>query len=241
MKGSDGENHYWLYMPGLIGISIVLGYVAFEIYVYNEVLEHLLDSTLEHFIIFSIVPLSVALGYAMDRNIQVERKEHLTRSRADTVISSIGEGVVELDRDFKILSVNEFVLNLTKRTKDEIVGKKCYKVFHELQDVCGDCPVSVTFLTGKPSFMVHEGKAKDGTKTFVELNSYPLKDSNGEIIRVIETVKDISERKKHEEEMIEKRELEKVVKLATARELKMVELKREINDLKKRMEKYEAS
>jgi PAS domain S-box-containing protein len=215
--------------------------LAFEYTLYQSVTSDIPERPLEHIIIFSIAPLSVALGYAIDRKIQAERNEHLTRSRADTIMNRIGEGIVELDRDFKVLSVNDFILNLTKRKEEEIIGKKCHEVFHELKEVCGDCPVSVTVLTGNPSFMVHEGKAKDGTKTYVEMNSYPLKDSKGKVTSVIETVKDISERKKHEDEMIEKRELEKVVKLATDRELKMVELKKEINGLKKRMEKYEAS
>jgi hypothetical protein len=124
--------------------------------------------------------------------------------------------------------------------RDEIVGKNCYEVFHDLQEVCGDCPVKVTFDTGEPSSAVHEGKAKDGTKTYVELSSYPIKNSKGEVTSVIETVKDLSERKKHEVEMKEKKLIEKMNKIAVDREIKMVELKKEISTLKEKLEKHES-
>jgi PAS domain S-box-containing protein len=185
--------------------------------------------------------MSVALGYAMDKKIHTERELLMHQNQAETIVNNIGEGVMVVSTDFKVLSANDFILSLTKMKRDEIIGNDCFEVFHERKEVCADCPVSVTFISGKPSCMVHEGRAKDGTKTYVELNTYPLKDSRGKVVKVVETVKDISEKKKHEDEIAERRYLEKVSKSVVGRELKMVELKKEINDLKKRMEKYETS
>ncbi len=234
VRGKIQEN-YWKYSIGLLGLLIVIGYLAFEYLVYGEFLEDVIGRPLEHFIIFSILPLSIALGYAVDRNIEAERALYEKNRHAETVINAIGEGVVELDPDFKILTANDFVVNLVKRTRDGVLGMRCYELFHNRGVVCLDCPVKVTFETGESACASHEGIAKDGTPIYVELNSYPVKDFSGRIVRVIETVRDISEKRKYDAEMAEKRVLEKINKAAVHRELKMVELKKRINELEKKV------
>lgn len=234
------KKHHWGFAIGIIGVLVVLGYLIFEYLIYGEFLEDIIGRPVEHVVIFSIVPLSVALGIAVDRKIQTEKEMHQNRHHAETIINNIGEGVVEVDPNFTILSANDFLINLVKRTKEEVIGQTCYELFHRTQEVCPDCPVKVTFETGKPAYTSHEGIAKDGSKTYVELNSYPIKDSRGKIIRVIETVRDISERKKHEEDMAEKRYLERITKVAIGRELKMVELKMRIEELEERIKELES-
>jgi PAS domain S-box-containing protein len=235
------KKHFWVFVIGFIGFFIVGGYLVFEYFIIGEDLSDIPMHPLEHIIIFAIVPLSIALGYAFDRTVQSDKKRLREKSHTELIINSICEGLVELNRDFKVLSVNNFILDLLKMESDEIVGKNCYEVFHGFQEVCGDCPVKVTFDTGEPSSAVQEGKAKDGTKTYVEMSSYPIKNSKGKVTSVIEIVKDVSERKKHMTVMKEKQALEKMSKITVNRELRMVELKKEVDTLKKRLKKYESS
>ncbi len=206
------KKHFWIFLIGFLGVLVVGGYLAFEYMLYQDFYSDIVERPLEHIIIFAIVPLSITLGYVVDRNIQSDKKMLQEMNHSQVIINSIGEGLVELDRDFKVLSVNNFVLDLLKMKKDEIVGKNCFEAFHDFQEICGDCPVKVTFDTGEPSFAVHERNAKDGTKSYVEMSSYPIKNPKGEVISVIETVKDVSERRKHEADMKEKLVLEKMTK-----------------------------
>jgi PAS domain S-box-containing protein len=235
------KRHYWGLAIGSLGFLIVTGYLAFEYLFYQEILEDIAERPLEHIIIFSLFPLSFLLGFLVDKKTVAERQMLETRIESDTIINNIDEGVLELDRDYKILSVNEFLLKLLKMKKEDVIGKNCYEVFHEFQEICLDCPAKVTFETGAPAFATHTGKTKDGSKTFVEMNTYPLTNSEGRVVKVIKTVTDISERKRHEEEMVEKRYLEKITKSAIDRELKMVELKKKIKDLEKRIKTLEGS
>jgi PAS domain S-box-containing protein len=233
------KTHIWGYAIGAIGTCVVIGYLVFEYLIYGEFLGDIIERPLEHFVIFSVAPLSLALGYSVDKKIRVERQVLQTRTHAETIIDHIDEGILELDRNFKILSTNDFLLNLVKMTKEDVVGRTCYELFHNLQEICPDCPVKVTFDNGKSAYTSHEGLAKDGSKTYVELNSYPIIDSSGKVDRVIETVRDLSERKKFEEEMVEKRSLEKITKAAVGRELKMVELKKRIKKLEEKVKELE--
>jgi PAS domain S-box-containing protein len=223
------KNNYWGFAIGSLGFLIVAGYLAFA------------ERPLEHIIIFSIIPLSFLLGFLVDKKTAAERQVLVTRIESDTIINNIDEGVLELDSDYRILSANEFLLKLLKMKREDVIGKNCYEVFHDFKEICLDCPAKVTFETGEPAFATHSGKTKDGSKTYVEMNTYPLMNSKGRVIKVIKTVADISERKKHEAEMVEKRYLEKITKTAIDRELKMVELKKKIKDLEKRIQTLEGS
>lgn len=81
---------------------------------------------------------------------------------------------------------------------------------------------------------------KEGSKREICLETIsPVKDSAGKIIGIFGVSRDISKLKKLEGDL-EKRisELERFNKLTVNRELKMVELKKEIKKLKKEIEKY---
>ena len=63
-------------------------------------------------------------------------------------------------------------------------------------------------------------------------NYYPVQDKTGAIIGVAIFAQDISERKHMEEELTQNvEELERFRKLAIGREIKMIQLKEEINEL----------
>jgi len=76
----------------------------------------------------------------------------------------------------------------------------------------------------------------DKTVRWIRDRGYPIKNENGEVINIIGIAHDITERKKNEREMEERAiSLDKFGKIAIGRELRMIELKREINGLLKRL------
>jgi PAS domain S-box-containing protein len=87
---------------------------------------------------------------------------------------------------------------------------------------------------------------KDGTKVWLEIDESPLKDGQGEIIGIVGAARDISERIRTEEVLaknqkeLKKRisELEEFYDMAIGRELRMIELKQEIEGLREKLGKY---
>jgi predicted nucleic acid-binding Zn-ribbon protein len=74
---------------------------------------------------------------------------------------------------------------------------------------------------------------------FGEISGNPLK-SKEKIVGVVALIRDITERKKTEEELKEKNEeLEKFNKFAVGRELRIIELKNKVKELEKKLEKIE--
>lgn len=81
-------------------------------------------------------------------------------------------------------------------------------------------------------------KRKDGSIFPVQLMSDLVTDEEGNPIGIVTTCEDISERKKMEKEIIKKvKELEKFYEMSVGREVRMKELKKEIERLKEQNKK----
>lgn len=73
----------------------------------------------------------------------------------------------------------------------------------------------------------------DGSRAQLEVFGSPIKDETGKIVASLVTFQDITERKKTETSLrLHSEEMEKINKVMIGRELKMIELKKEIEDLK---------
>ncbi|RMD59036.1 MAG: PAS domain-containing protein [Nitrospirae bacterium] len=76
------------------------------------------------------------------------------------------------------------------RSPEEIIGKKCYEVFHKKSAPWSKCPHHKTLSTGKPCVKEIEDPAMGGT--FLISNS-PIYDSNGELIGTVHISRDVTE------------------------------------------------
>ena len=80
--------------------------------------------------------------------------------------------------------------------------------------------------------MESEWLRADGITLSVRENAIAVCDSSGKVLYYEGTVEDITERKQAEEELKQKmKQLERFNKVAVDRELRMIDLKREINEL----------
>jgi PAS domain S-box-containing protein len=155
-----------------------------------------------------------------------------------SVFDSTEDGVVVVGRDYKIISANKsYLKQQSVPSLDEIIGRHCYEVSHRLDKPCflsgEDCSVKNAFETGTSHWIVHRHLNKDGNPIYVETESYPMKDDSGSIDSVVEIIRDISDKRQFDR-ALEKRvkELEEFYEMTVARELKMIELKEEIERLK---------
>jgi PAS domain S-box-containing protein len=144
----------------------------------------------------------------------------------------------------QIIECNQSLANKTGYSKDEIVGRPVFDIYH--QDCIEDVKKAFrTFIeTGEIHNVELQLKRKDGAKIEVSLNVSAVRDEKGDIIHSRSILRDITDRKqakeairKHEKEL-EKRvkQLEEFYDMAVGRELRMVELKKEIEQLKNQLE-----
>lgn len=126
-------------------------------------------------------------------------KEQLEKEKARTeaIIAAIGDGIIIQDADFKIIYQN--------RVQNELcgdrIGEFCYKVYEGRDSICEGCPVELSFRDGK----VHRAERSLTTEsgvTYFELTGSPLRDTEGKIIAGVEVIRDITERKRIEAELL---------------------------------------
>ncbi|MGE5808415.1 MAG: ATP-binding protein, partial [Nitrospirota bacterium] len=149
-----------------------------------------------------VATLKTSLLERKKAEMSLRRSYELTK----TIIDSMNDAVSLLDvRDFRIIGVNSAFLKEYGYTDEtEIVGKRCYEITHRQPDVCdvpdGMCPLAVTVRTGKHAAADHVHYDGRGEKIFVEVSTSPIKDEDGKVIQVVHVAKDITNRKRAEEE-----------------------------------------
>jgi two-component system NtrC family sensor kinase len=110
------------------------------------------------------------------------------------------ERIVVLNPDFTILEASESFLNAVGQPKGAVIGARCHEVSHGLSEPCSryqpdmGCPLMETLRSGESAHVIHDHPRPDGGTNYCELVTYPLKDPAGQILRVIEIWRDVTDK-----------------------------------------------
>ncbi len=132
-----------------------------------------------------------------------EHQVDLEKAISEFLIRQAKQRIVVLNTDFTIADVNDAYLESLGQTRDEVVGRRCYKLVHGLSVPCSSsqtgfsCPMVETLRTGESAHVIHEDPAGGGKFNYSEIVTYPVKDPNDNIVRVIEIYRDITEALSH--------------------------------------------
>ncbi len=116
-----------------------------------------------------------------------------------SVLNGIQDGISVHGKDYTILDANECVENWY-RDKMPLVGKKCYEVYHNRQSHCESCPGRDAFNQGILQRCVMPWQVADNHEKWLEVFAYPIRDENDEIVQVVEFIRDITDKKRAEDE-----------------------------------------
>lgn len=156
--------------------------------------------------------LAVSFNAMAERRNNAERQLIKSQSFLSSVLDGIGEGLVVIDRDFKILSANRQYCEQVRMPCESILYRHCYEISHHIDKPCYEkedgceCTVKRCFETGDNDRAIHTHYNKDGDPIYIETNAYPMKDEAGNIISAIETTVDVTDRVKLEKRLEEIKE-----------------------------------
>jgi two-component system, cell cycle sensor histidine kinase and response regulator CckA len=161
-----------------------------------------------------------ALEEARNRRERRQAEKALARSEAmmRSILNSVDEGFIVIDREYRILSANRAFCDLSDLPEDRVIGRLCHEVSHQDRRPCfafgKDCPVKHTFETGTVHVASHIHEDSSGARQYVDLKSYPIADASGTIVSAIETVNDVTETRKLQEQLARSQKMESVARLA---------------------------
>ena len=118
----------------------------------------------------------------------------------DTIFQSIRDPFIILDRDYTIVKANPAYSGLKHIAPEDLIGRKCYEVTRNVSEVCEECIVAKTFKSGDPSAKEKKVATTHGADEWVEIYTYPVISEAGEVTHVIEYVRNITDRKRADEQ-----------------------------------------
>jgi PAS domain S-box-containing protein len=134
------------------------------------------------------------------------------------ILDTVDEGFIMVDREYRILSANKAFCTLAGSSEEMVIGKTCYEASHHAGVPCfdsgEDCPVRRAFESGKSATGSHVHHDTAGMSHVVELRAFPVFDSAGKVISAIETINDVTEKRKLEEQLRQAQKMEAVGTLA---------------------------
>jgi PAS domain S-box-containing protein len=138
-----------------------------------------------------------------------------------------------------ITDVNDKWCQTFGYTRNEVLNKPIFEFISEKEKKQAQDSFAKKVLAGKVYNGGHEReyRTKTGEPRLFVTHDFFLYDENGKVTSVYTTIEDITEMKKSERQLKEKIiELEQYKTLTVNREIKMLELKKEINELYKKLQ-----
>lgn len=127
-----------------------------------------------------------------------EKKIKMGAKQWQAIFDSITDLVLVHDRDCRITRVNKAFATAFRMKPKDFIGKKCYEVFPGLEEPSLLCPHKKLLKTKKPTTL----EVFDSClRTHFEISISPVLNEKGKASSYIHIAKDLTERKKAEEEI----------------------------------------
>jgi PAS domain S-box-containing protein len=123
-------------------------------------------------------------------NARLFENDAIAQSELKNIFESISDMVYYTDNDLTIKRVNQAVVKKIGKPEEEIIGRKCYEIFHGRKEPWESCPHYNSSELHKPYVGELEDPYLGGT--FVVSNS-PIIDSAGKCVGTVHVSRDVTE------------------------------------------------
>lgn len=150
----------------------------------------------------------------------LEKRAEENKKLFDLVIKSKEEWVATFDaiqdlisihdRDYNILKINKALAKKFNKEPEDLIGKKCYEVFHCKKEPDPDCPHSKTIMTSEVASDEVDDMAFDGV---YKVTTFPVFNESGAVWASVHVARDITQERFLREQLLHAEKLSSLGKL----------------------------
>jgi PAS domain S-box-containing protein len=118
-----------------------------------------------------------------------------TGQRFSAILSTMNELVVLQKRDHTVLWANRAAALSLDMKQDDLIGKKCFMLWHGREEECDGCPVGAAWTSSKEEEA--DVYTPDGRAWFIK--GYPLLNAEGEVETLLEVAMEVTDKHRAEE------------------------------------------
>jgi len=142
--------------------------------------------------------LNQQLEETIERSNRMAAETEIAYVELNQIFNASADGMWVIDNDFNVLRINQTLLVLLGKNREEVVGKKCYELFSGSLCRGPKCPM-LRLLAGDPRVECDiEKEDEHGVMIPLMLTATPLREPDDEISAIVVNLKDISEHKRAE-------------------------------------------
>jgi PAS domain S-box-containing protein len=158
------------------------------------------------------------LVFSIARRRAEKTREDVFRSKRQlqAIFDGITDGVIIVDREFRIVAVNKAEAAFLGRQPQEIVGEACYEVYCRGETACELCPAHETFATGKAALVSRLELSTGYHRKGVDVYTFPVRDEHGVTVQAIQYIKDVTDRVKLQKQLREVEQLTGIGQMAAS-------------------------
>lgn len=167
---------------------------------------------------------------------QVEEELEGAHAFQQSIIDGLADPLMVIGTDYQVLLVNRAAREFATDGAASPEPVFCYQMSHHRELPCDGvdhpCPLHEVEQIGQPVTVVHEHYQTDGERRFVEIAAAPFWAVDGSFHGIIESMRDITEHKQAEQDLIQYTERLKAIsaQLAEVEDLERQRLSRELHD-----------
>ena len=129
----------------------------------------------------------------------------------EKIINSIADSLIIIDpNNYRIVQTNDHFLTRMGVKSKEVLQETCYKILHGRSAPCETyaipCPVRETALKNRSTTVSRVYQDNEAKKRTIQVATYPLHDSRGNVSRVIRIEHDITYKIRFQEELLSKKD-----------------------------------
>ena len=133
---------------------------------------------------------------------RLEQQIVLSRRRLLSLFDGITDMISVLDRDYNLIMGNKKYIDSCAKSSVKLAGQKCYRALFDREEPCSECRALETFETKQSCFIeiYHQ-------KRTYHIWTFPMMGLEGKPQFVVEYIKDVTEQKEIEKQLVKSEKL----------------------------------